>query len=170
MNNNKNINLFKVLFISILLLFPSIVNTQEINDSSYVRANMLGYLVNDSKISIIGSEENLEGQHFYLVEENDLEKILFSGIISSSRGNRNTPFKYNFPCDFSDFKKPGRYKLKLADGTLSHSFTIGDIEVYQNALSTVLDFFHSQRCGDTDPILHEPCHLNDSNAAIDVSG
>lgn len=156
--------------ISTLLLLATPLKTQQLDESNHIRINLLGYLSNDDKIAIVGSEENLAGQLFYLVQENDPEKIVFKGTVSVNRGNQNTPFKYNLPCDFSSFNKPGEYKILLANGTLSHSFSIGDIELYQNALSTVLDFFHSQRCGDTDPILHKPCHLNDSNAAIDVSG
>ncbi len=33
-----------------------------------------------------------------------------------------------------------------------------------------MEFFRSQRCGNNDPLLHKPCHLNDDKAVIDASG
>ncbi len=153
-----------------LLLVSYPLSSQEMDKASYIRYNQVGYLINDQKIAIIGSGENLEGKPFYLVDANNINNILYTDTILTSRGNKNTPFKYNFPCNFSDFKTAGKYRIKLADGTISGSFTVGAVKGYQNALKSVLEFFRSQRCGNTDPLLHKSCHLNDAKAAIDASG
>lgn len=166
---DKSIINFVILLLIILVLNCSIFLTAQ-ERTSYIRNNTVGYLVNDQKIAVIGSEDNLEGQLFYLVNVENTEKPIYTGTISPSRGNDNTPFNYNFTCDFSTFKTEGKYKIKLADGTLSYPFVIGALNEYRNALELVLQFFRSQRCGNTDPLLHEPCHLNDANALIDASG
>ena len=138
--------------------------------NNFIRINTVGYLSGDQKIAIIGSQDNLEGKPFYLIDLEQAEKTVYTGQVSPSRGNEDTPFKYNFPCDFSSFKKEGKYKLKLPDGTLSDTITIGAVNEYQNALQVILEFFRSQRCGSNDPLLHKPCHLNDAKALIDASG
>ena len=155
---------------SLFLLIPLQLNSYELAKENYIRYNQVGYLINDQKIAIIGARENLEGRSFYLVDAENLNKVLYTGRILSNRGNKNTPFKYNFPCDFSSLKTAGHYRIKLEDGTLSGIITIGALKGYQNALKLVLEFFRSQRCGNTNPLLHKPCHLNDAKAVIDASG
>jgi hypothetical protein len=137
---------------------------------SYIRLNLLGYFAGDQKLAIIGSRSNLAGQECEVVEADDTEEVVYAGPILPTRGNSNTPFEYSLPFDFSDLVVEGRYRLRLEDGTLSHSFVVGAKEEYREALATVLEFFRSQRCGDTDPILHQPCHLNDAKGALDASG
>jgi endoglucanase len=156
------------IIILICLYIP--MKAQDVSMTSFIRHNMIGYHINDQKIAIVGSQNNLEGQPFYLVDADNPEKIFFTGTILSTRGKDNTPFNYNLPCDFTSYKNEGKYKIKLVDGTLSFPFVIGALKDYKNALARVLDFFHSQRCGNIDPLLHKPCHLNDEKAAIDVSG
>ena len=75
-----------------------------------------------------------------LVDSDNSDKVLFTGTISASRGNKSTPFNYNLPCDFSNFKTAGKYKIKLDDGTLSGTFTIGSLKEYQNALKLISSF------------------------------
>ncbi len=164
------INIITYLLI-IFLVSPDLnLKAQDLIKTSYIRCNQVGYLKHDQKIAIVGSQKNLEGKPFYLVDKNNPDKVFYTGIISADRGNKNTPFKYNFPCDFSNFTTTGHYKIKLEDGTLSQPFVIGALNEYKNALQLVLEFFRSQRCGDTDPLLHKPCHLNDAKAAIDAGG
>jgi endoglucanase len=162
----KNIYLTILLFVIVPFQLNSLITSRE----SYIRYNQVGYLINDQKIAIVGSLENLEGKSFYLVDANSANKILYTGKISATRGNKDAPFNYNSPCDFSDFKAPGNYRIKLKDNTLSGAFSIGALKGYQNALKLILEFFRSQRCGNTDPLLHKPCHLNDAKAVIDASG
>lgn len=168
MHGNATIIIFIVHLI--ILKWNVILTAQDKDSTCFIRHNMVGYLVNDQKIAIVGSQKNLEGKSFYLVDADTPDKVVYKRIISADRGNKNTPFRYNFPCDFSNFSIEGRYKIKLEDGALSHQFVIGGLKEYQDALALVLEFFHAQRCGDIDPILHKPCHLNDRKASIDVSG
>ncbi|MGA9294553.1 MAG: glycoside hydrolase family 9 protein [Ignavibacteriaceae bacterium] len=161
---------YSIYFTIAFILIPLQIKSHEFDKKSYIRYNQVGYLMNDQKIAIVGSWENLEGNPFYLVDADNTDKVLYSGTISASRGNKNTPFNYNLPCNFSDFISAGNYRIKLEDGTISGKFTIGALKEYQNALKLVLEFFRSQRCGDTNPLLHKPCHLNDAKALIDASG
>ena len=168
----KNILNLRLFCCVIILLFGigSVSYAQEIIQGSYIRNNLVGYLPSDQKVAIVGSQNDIEGEPFHLVDADNQDNIVYSGEISKNRGNKNTPFKYNFICDFSNVTSKGKYKIKLEDGTSSAPFVIGGLSEYKNALKLVLEFFRSQRCGDTNPILHKPCHLNDAKAAIDASG
>ena len=53
---------------------------------------MVGYLATDKKIAIVGAQSNLEGQPFFLVEADNPEKVVYTRIIQSNRGNSNTSF------------------------------------------------------------------------------
>ena len=161
----------KIVQLMILMSCANVLlKAQDKDPASYIRNNTVGYLVDDQKIAIVGSKDDLAGQSFYLVDADNTDKVVYTGKILPTRGSTDTPFKYNLPCDFSSFKTKGSYKIKLEDGTLSYPFVIGAAEEYQKAFETVLQFFRSQRCGDIDPLLHKPCHLNDAKAAIDASG
>ena len=127
-----DLNHFTVLLSIIFLLSAEPqIKAQDINETNCIRLNTVGYLVNDQKIAVAGAGENLEGQPFYLVNTEESDTVFYTGIISSDRGSQNTPFSYNFVCDFSNFKTSGCYKLKLSDGTLSPSFVIGGLEEYK---------------------------------------
>lgn len=136
----------------------------------YFRLNSLGYLKSDFKQAIFGSNLNLEGDTFYIVPFSNPDEHLVQGQIGASRGTKDTPFKFNHVGDFSELEDPGLYRIKLKSGELSQDFRLGAKEDYRNAFYQVMDFFKSQRCGDTDPILHAACHLNDANLVIDASG
>ncbi len=170
--NRKFLEIHLGFYISVILIpiFYTILTAQYNNTSNYIRLNTLAYLKNDQKIALVGAKENLKGHNYYIIDANDIDKVVFKGIISADRGNKNTPFKYNFPCDFSNFKTEGQYRIKLDNNTISAPFIIGGSQEYKNALEMVLKFFRSQRCGNTDPLLHDPCHLNDTSNVIDVSG
>jgi len=159
-----------IITVIFVVFYSHQVMAQETIHANYIRHNMVGYIATDKKIAIVGSENNLEGQPFYLVKAENSGLHVYNGIIQSDKGKKNTSFQHNHPLDFTDFKIQGTYKLKLQDGTESHTFVIGGQKEYQEALALLLDFFHSQRCGNTNPILHKPCHLNDEKAALDVSG
>ena len=136
----------------------------------YIRHNTVGYAPSDQKIAVIGSDQNLEGQHCFVIGPSPSENVVFRGVIGSDRGNKNTPFRHILPCDFSDVRNEGTYRIRLDDGTTSLPFSVGNVQKYEDALSLILAFYRAQRCGDTDPLLHEPCHLNDASARIDASG
>ncbi|MFO7447154.1 MAG: cellulase N-terminal Ig-like domain-containing protein, partial [Ignavibacteriaceae bacterium] len=151
MKNKFRVNHLSLQLVMIILVSNILVKGQDTGTTNYIRHNLIGYLTTDQKIAIVGAETNLAGKSFYLVEAGDPEKVVYTGVISNDRGRDRTPFSYNFPCDFTSFCNKGKYKIKLEDGTLSHQFVIGGENEYREALALVLQYFHSQRCGNTDP-------------------
>ncbi len=64
--------------------------------------------------------------------------------------------------NFSTVNKDGQYQVKIGNDT-SAVFHING-RVYNYILETALNFFGSNRCGNTDSWMHEPCHLKDGSA------
>jgi endoglucanase len=151
----------------IQLAFLPLISGQEC-----IRVNQVGYLTGDKKIALVGVQRafDLSGKGFSVITADSPRKTAFTGKIGNSRGSKNTPFKAVYPCDFSGLTTSGTYRLRLTDSTMSPSFTIGATEEYRKAFSLLLEFYRSQRCGNTDPLLHKPCHLNDAKGVIDASG
>ncbi len=81
--------------------------------------------------------------------------------------------------DFSEFSKPGSYKVEIGNKK-SSAFSISD-EVYNDALYKILKYFSIQRCGPSTTGYNAPCHVDDGRrldvgvgrpleAHLDVSG
>src|SRR5262249_35773860 len=57
-------------------------------------------------------------------------------------------------------ERPGSYRLEV-EGAASPAFRIGT-DVYASLPASVIAFFRVQRCGNTAPAGHAPCHLDDA--------
>lgn len=132
------------------------------------RVNHIGYGAYDKKYGFLcqfGSEE-YSGKPFTLMKGGE---VVYSGTVGAERPVGYSAFDKIYVCDFSSVNDAGTYTLQI-EGVASEEFTIGSKEAYKSVLNTLLDFYQSQRCGSDDALLHDACHLNDKNAAIDCSG
>jgi len=69
---------------------------------------------------------------------------------------------------FTGLKTPGRYTVRLADGTASWPFTIGE-EVYRDAIRAAIQGLYSSRCGyavRTPEVAHPVCHQGDGKFVL----
>jgi hypothetical protein len=90
-------------------------------------------------------------------------KTVFSGKLKPISGNYGR-FKYFYMFDFSGLTAPGDYIIKAGEQN-SYSFRINN-DVFNSVVDSLMLFFKEQRCGPTNPILHEPCHLSDVTRLI----
>ena len=67
-----------------------------------------------------------------------------------------------YKADFSDISTAGRYKVVV--GTDSSAIFRVEEKVYNYVFESALQFFGSQRCGDTYSWIHGACHLKDGSA------
>lgn len=135
----------------------------------YFRVNQLGYAAADPKAARVLSRTNLSGASYTLVRLPE-ETIVLSGHIQPSSGRWGT-FGFSHVVDFSDYATAGSYRLRLpATGEQSLPFRIGvgpNGESRYRVLARALNgFFAVQRCGDTDPLLHDPCHPLDATTIV----
>ena len=149
----------------VLLLVSQIlfVNCQTtLTDSIFIRTNQVGFLPQDVKTAVVLSKSNLNGKQFSVVE-NKSNEIKFEGSIIDSPSVYGD-FNFCYQIDFSQLSLIGKYKIKLSDSE-SYPFQIGDL-IFNDVRDSLSLFFKAQRCGPTNPILHQPCHLSDAAKII----
>lgn len=172
---NKHLDFFsfKVIIIAIIsIAFQSCFASSK--TQIYFRFNQLGFKPNEMKTGVLFSEQEITSKSVKLMQKG-------SGVISeiniypfnSSWGR----FKHFYNFDFTSFNKNGEYYFEI-DGHRSQGFSISE-KVYNGLLDSLLKFFKVQRCGPTNPILHEVCHIYDSpyiigdstfQGTVDVTG
>ena len=69
-----------------LLVIGSLSYAQEIIQGSYIRNNLVGYLPGDKKVAVVGSQKDIEGEPFHLMDADNPDNIIYSGKISKNRG------------------------------------------------------------------------------------
>jgi len=129
-----------------------------ISETIYVRSNQIGFLPNELKTAIILSKTELKDTPFFILE-NYSSEIKFEGSITDSPSVYGS-FNFCYEIDFSTLSTSGKYKIKLSN-TESYPFQIGN-SIFNNVRDSISLFFKAQRCGPTNPILHQPCHLSDA--------
>lgn len=154
----------KQLILLLFFLIELISNcSSKINSESdyYIRLNQIGFLPWDIKTAIVISKtqindkviiKNLKTNESYQTRLKDLTK---------SYGQ----FKHNYVIDFSDLTKEGEYQIQIGERK-SYPFKIGK-DIYKSLPSWLLEFFKIQRCGYTNPLLHDVCHVADATSIVD---
>jgi len=125
----------------------------------FLRVNQIGYRIQHPKIAIALGRTPLP--ETFTVHDAVTRQVVFTGAARSVLG-RWGQFSYHAELDFSVFKKPGRYYLRLAS-TESPQFTIGAAS-YAELPDQLLEFMRQQRCG-YNPWLDAVCHPFDGRTA-----
>lgn len=123
--------------------------------NSWVRINLLGYQPKASKVAIWASKTNHMPEKFELIDQN--EKVVYTSAKITSFGAYG-PFTATARLNFSDFKTPGKYFIRIAE-IKSPLIIIGD-EVYRNTADFALRYMRQQRSG-FNPFLQDSCHTHD---------
>jgi endoglucanase len=139
--------------LALLLTVPSRADT-------FIRANQLGYGINDGKLAIALSTVPLP-EDFTLVAEKDAGLVLFRGKTRPVEGSWGR-FPKHAALDFSTLRTPGRFVLKLGE-TRSLPIQIGE-SPYPALPAQLLEFMRQQRCG-YNPWLGTNCHQTDGRTA-----
>ena len=129
----------------------------------FIRLSQVGFLPNDIKSGVILSNLELNESHFKIINSTN-NKFEFDGKIGNDEGKFGN-FKYSYKFYFSDFNKVGNYKIALKSYR-SFNFEIGN-SIYSPVVKELMKFFPIQRCGYTNPVGHEVCHIADATSLID---
>ncbi len=95
--------------------------------------------------------------------ENSVGESILSGKLSLDLGAFQN-FPHHYLADFSKVIDPGKYIIHSAESS-SPPFQISS-SIYKPLTRGILSFLHVQRCGNTDPLLHDPCHLADASKIV----
>ena len=108
----------------------------------------MGYLTQGKKTAVVDS--TLKGSFTIMEEKN--KKVCFTGQVQTVRSSIGSFGML----DFSSFKKPGRYRLRLGE-IMTEPFLISD-DAFLDAQWRLLNFIFCQRCGYEVEGIHGMCH------------
>ena len=126
----------------------------------FIRANQVGYQLEDIKIAISFSESSLPAS--FQIISSDSRQVVFERQARPAETPEWGRFRYHSRLDFSAFKTPGRYALR-AGAAESLPFVISR-EAYAELPDQLLEFMRQQRCG-YNPWLDAVCHPFDGRTA-----
>lgn len=151
----------KTILFLLSVWFPMILSAQE----SWLRVNQIGYLEDDVKVAVWISKEKTTVSEFQLVDI-ATDKTVFAGTKIRQTG-KQPAFESSARLDFSDFKMPGKYFIKVGN-VKSVPFKIGN-DIYAGAAEIPLKYMRQQRCG-YNPFLKDSCHTHDAISVGDPNG
>lgn len=158
MNRINSLIIILIIFISSSCQ-PSLKAEPEI----FIRFNQLGYLPSDIKTAVVLSTYNLTGKQISIMDSQRYEKV-FTTTFGQSNGSYGN-FGFTYMIDFSSIKAKGEYHFQYAQQK-TFRFKI-DENVYKGVADSLLEFFKVQRCGYTNPLMHNICHISDAGSLID---
>ncbi len=162
----KYCGIILLIFVSSFLscsVFKSDDNSSNSNLTSPldIAVNQLGYRIDDKKDFLIG--RFVEG--FQILNEQN--EVVFNGRLSGPVHDDYAACNV-WKGDFTDVKKPGKYIVKLTDGTHSYPFQVDD-GIYTKLMQTALRGLYVSRCGYSvidNAVGHPPCHMHDGEFMI----
>ena len=129
--------------------------------STYLRVDQAGWLPSETKTVLALADEDLGGEPF-LVRDAETGATVLTGSVGADRGPYGS-FAHVFELDVTGLEGPGEFEVVLGDPAtplaVSPRFRVGE-DALAPVIPVSLRFFQVQRCGDTSPRMHGPCHLN----------
>lgn len=160
--------------VTLVLIFIGLVEAQS---QVYIRVNQIGYKPEERKVAIAFSHEDAGNMQYEIVGKENKEKVWGPKKIKKDVGTWGN-FAHHYQLDFSNFKKPGLYRIKITGKNwLSQPFRIGK-DAYNGYNEEVIGYIQQQRCG-YNPFFDEVCHPRDGRTVygpmpdstfIDVTG
>ncbi|MHC1736831.1 MAG: glycoside hydrolase family 9 protein [Ignavibacteriaceae bacterium] len=132
-----------------------------VSSEIFIRVNQVGFLPGDVKSAVVFSTTSLDGQTFKILS--DQNKSVYSGKLPENAGKWGN-FGFNYKIDFSSVRTAGTYYIEVLK-TKSPKFKIAN-NAYKGVVDSLLKFLKVQRCGATNPVLHEVCHIYDSPTVL----
>lgn len=128
----------------------------------FIRANQHGFLPEDIKTAVLFANHDLKGE---IVSIRNLKsnKIVFKDTLAENLGALGN-FDFHHSLNFSSLILKGNYQIEF-DKYKSQPFEISKT-IYNGMVDSLLLFLKVQRCGPTNPLLHEVCHLFDATSII----
>ncbi len=148
--------MYKLAFLLLLFSFTTFNKNFEEEPDSWIRINLLGYTPGASKVAVWCSSSDRIEPEWQLIEA-ATQKVVLTGKSKDNFGAYG-PFKQTMRIDFSSWKKPGKYYLRVGK-TSSPAINI-NYDVYKGTADFCLRYMRQQRTG-FNPFLKDSCHTQD---------
>ncbi len=122
-------------------------------DENRIVYSTTGYATGDAKTAIVRMEASKHRSQFQLIDT-QTNQAAYTGTVKREKTTIGT-FDV---LDFSAFRQPGNYQLRVGDVT-TPAFRIGE-DIWINSLWRTLNFIFCQRCGYAVPDIHGTCHTD----------
>jgi endoglucanase len=161
-------------FLKSLFIMTLLFTSCDRHEEEWIRINQLGYRMNDIKVAVFLSREEVNLKSFRLIDVMSGKSVLVKKDIKSSETIE--PFKICYRMSFSDFTREGIYRIE-AGNAVSPAFRIAD-NIYEGAADFLLNYMRQQRCG-FNPYIKDSCHTHDGyviyggssdSSHVDVTG
>lgn len=133
------------------------------NAQIFIRMNQIGYGKLDFKSAVVMSQKPLSVEKFVVKSLISKTEVL-TGYCKKEKTKYGS-FDYCYSIDFTNLNKSGLYIIEVS-GEKSYPFEISGMQ-YGNIVRDLLKFFKIQRCGYTDPFMHQVCHIADATGTIE---
>lgn len=154
---------FQYKFVLIMTLFLGCTTNIDSRADIYIRINQVGFEPSAIKSAVVLSDSDLSNNYYEIID-NKTFKVIIKGKIERSTG-KYAAFPYSYRINFNSLTEKGTYKIKI-NGVYSYSFKV-EKNVYSGIPAKLLTFFTVQRCGYTNPFMHEICHKADATSLIE---
>jgi hypothetical protein len=137
-----------------------------------VLVDQVGYETTAPKVALISGAENGRAAQFTLVDD-ATSKVVFSGTAEAAGHVDRWGDRTYWKADFSAFRTPGHYILRVATGdsvVSSCSFQIDDDLLERTTLSNVVFYFKGQRASGDMDLADRHLPLPDGSGTVDVHG
>lgn len=149
-----------LILIQIFLVNCHVVSSHKI----FIRSNQVGFFSDDLKTAVVISDTTLKSEKFYIRNSNSDKIILEKSLPQKTKQYGN--FKYCYELDFSELKDEGKYFIEIEEQK-SFPFLISE-SPFNGIKDSLILFLKVQRCGPTNPLLHQPCHLSDATKLVGI--
>lgn len=126
---------------------------------SRIHLNQVGFLPAEPKRAVVVTSRTLTDPAFHLLEEKT-GVVRYTGTLTPFKQTKEKAASAEWIANFMALQSPGRYRVRLADGTLSPPFAIG-ANLYQDLFPLMESYFDIQQCGPQTCPKRMPCHLDD---------
>ncbi len=152
--------LFAILFLAIQIFLVNchVVSSHKI----FIRTNQVGFFPEGLKTSVVLSDTALVDLKYFIRDYKSNKVILVKSLPQKSKSYGN--FRYCYELDFSELRDPGKYFIEI-EGQKSFPFLISE-SAFNSVKDSLILFFKVQRCGPTNSLLHQPCHLSDATKLV----
>lgn len=149
-----------VVLATIAAWFAATAKGSVVEDGIFIRANQVGYNLDDAKVAIAFSRQPLP-HTFELISVPD-GRVVFNGPAEPVTNAVWGRFDQHVELDFSKIREAGDYVFEIGN---VHSFPVHVGKgIYAGLPAELLEFMRQQRCG-FNPWLGTNCHLLDGRSA-----